>query len=159
MNSGSWWWTGRPGVLRFMGSQGVGHNWVTELNWCLSRRKFGIMYALGNLLREYMQYQKFIWVEHKYSRICQNCNTGRPHFHDLDACASLLSWFSGLNNSSLPTKDSNVCYHSILTVCNFMKKKFCCELFSPKVIMSKQLWQSCHFFQSLHICYLVYTQT
>ena len=62
------------------------------------------MYALGNLLREYMQYQKFIWVEHKYSRICQNCNTGRPHFHDLDACASLLSWFSGLNNSSLPTK-------------------------------------------------------
>ena len=31
--SGSWWWTGRPGVLRFMGSQRVGHNWVTELNW------------------------------------------------------------------------------------------------------------------------------
>ena len=30
---GIWWWTGRPGVLRFMGSQGVGHNWSTELNW------------------------------------------------------------------------------------------------------------------------------
>ena len=29
----SWWWTGRPGVLRFMGSQRVWHNWVTELNW------------------------------------------------------------------------------------------------------------------------------
>ena len=28
----SWWWTGRPGVLRFMGSQRVGHDWVTELN-------------------------------------------------------------------------------------------------------------------------------
>ena len=28
-----WWWTGRPGVLQFMGSQRVGHNWVTELNW------------------------------------------------------------------------------------------------------------------------------
>ena len=27
VNSGSWWWTGRPGVLRFMGSQRVGHNW------------------------------------------------------------------------------------------------------------------------------------
>ena len=27
----SWWWTGRPGVLQFMGSQRVGHNWVTEL--------------------------------------------------------------------------------------------------------------------------------
>ena len=33
VNSGSWWWTGRPGVLRFMGLQRVGHNWVTELNW------------------------------------------------------------------------------------------------------------------------------
>ena len=30
---GSWWWTGRPGLLRFMGSQRVGHHWVTELNW------------------------------------------------------------------------------------------------------------------------------
>ena len=32
VNSGSWWWTGRPGMLRFMGSQRVGHDW-TELNW------------------------------------------------------------------------------------------------------------------------------
>ena len=32
-NSGSWWWTGRPGLLQFMGSQRVGHNWATELNW------------------------------------------------------------------------------------------------------------------------------
>ena len=28
-----WWWTGRPGVLRFMGSLRVGHDWVTELHW------------------------------------------------------------------------------------------------------------------------------
>ena len=33
VDSGSWWWTGRPGVLRFMGSQRAGHDWVTELNW------------------------------------------------------------------------------------------------------------------------------
>ena len=33
VNSGSWWWTGRPGVLWFMGSQRVGHDWATELNW------------------------------------------------------------------------------------------------------------------------------
>ena len=33
VNSRSWWWTGRPGVLRFMGSQRVGHYWATELNW------------------------------------------------------------------------------------------------------------------------------
>ena len=33
VNSRRWWWTGRPGVLRFMGSQIVGHDWATELNW------------------------------------------------------------------------------------------------------------------------------
>ena len=33
VNSGHWWWTGRPGVLRFMGSQRVGHDWATEMNW------------------------------------------------------------------------------------------------------------------------------
>jgi len=33
VNSGSWWWTGRPGMHRFMGSQRVGHDWATELNW------------------------------------------------------------------------------------------------------------------------------
>ena len=33
VNSGSWWWTGKPGVLWFMGLQRVGHNWATELNW------------------------------------------------------------------------------------------------------------------------------
>ena len=31
--SGSWWWTGRPGVLWFMGSQSVRHDWATELSW------------------------------------------------------------------------------------------------------------------------------
>ena len=33
VNPGSWWWTGRPGMLQSMGSQRVGHDWVTELNW------------------------------------------------------------------------------------------------------------------------------
>ena len=33
VNSGSWWWTGRPGVLRFTRSRRVRHDWMTELNW------------------------------------------------------------------------------------------------------------------------------
>ena len=33
VNSRSWWWTGRPGMLWFMGSQRVRHDWATELNW------------------------------------------------------------------------------------------------------------------------------
>ena len=46
--SGSWWWTGKPGVLRSMGSQRAGHDWATELNWteliyvCVDRHTWGL---------------------------------------------------------------------------------------------------------------------
>ena len=33
VNSRGSWWTGRPGVLQFMGLQSVGHDWATEVNW------------------------------------------------------------------------------------------------------------------------------
>ena len=33
VDSGSWWWTGGPGVLQFMGSQRIGHDWATEPSW------------------------------------------------------------------------------------------------------------------------------
>ena len=36
VNSGSWWWTGKPDMLHFMGSQRVRYDWVTELNWQLT---------------------------------------------------------------------------------------------------------------------------
>ena len=32
-SSVSWWWTGKPGMLQSMGSQRVGHDWATQLNW------------------------------------------------------------------------------------------------------------------------------
>ena len=34
-SSGSWWWTGKPGMLQSMGSQRAGYDSVTELNWTL----------------------------------------------------------------------------------------------------------------------------
>ena len=43
VNSGSWWWTGRPGVLQFMGWQRVWHDWATELNW----RNYGKAKIIG----------------------------------------------------------------------------------------------------------------
>ena len=39
--TGNWWWTERPGVLQFMGSQRVGHDWATELNWTEGIHVFG----------------------------------------------------------------------------------------------------------------------
>ena len=40
VNSRSWWWTRRPGVLQFMESQRVGHDWATELNWTELKKRF-----------------------------------------------------------------------------------------------------------------------
>ena len=48
VDSGSWWSTGRPGVVRFMGLQRVGHNWVTELNW---RNNLDVVYSLESFLK------------------------------------------------------------------------------------------------------------
>ena len=76
VNSGSWWWTGRPGVLRFMGSQRVGHDWVTELNWTevtsvvpdslwLSNREWGCTrkpFACMLTVRPLWQTQARSWV-------------------------------------------------------------------------------------------------
>ena len=40
VNSGSLWWTGRPGVLRFMETQRVRHDWANELNWTLWKESY-----------------------------------------------------------------------------------------------------------------------
>ena len=50
VDSGRWWWTARSGVLQFMGSQWVGHNWVTKLNWY---QLFLVIYSLGNQTGQY----------------------------------------------------------------------------------------------------------
>ena len=49
----SWWWTGKPGVLPFMGSQRVRHDWATELNWMkyLPTKCYGIWHFLWNTVR------------------------------------------------------------------------------------------------------------
>ena len=61
VNSGSWWWTGRPGVLQFMGSQRVEHDWVTELNW----------------LRDKGEWRKRVWLWQEglgfLSDLCLDC--------------------------------------------------------------------------------------
>jgi len=74
VNSGSWWWTGRSGMLQFMGSQRVGHNWATELNWTdgMSLLSLGYktlcdfcpelwIYPLGHLLRQAAMFPAALW--------------------------------------------------------------------------------------------------
>ena len=49
VDSGSWWWTGRPGVLWLMESQRVGHDWVSELNWMTNGVRYLFMCLWPNL--------------------------------------------------------------------------------------------------------------
>ena len=51
VSSGSWWWTGKPGVLWFMGLQRVGHNCVTELSWT----------DRCSILKIYDNYSYYLW--------------------------------------------------------------------------------------------------
>ena len=61
VNSGSWWWTGRPGVLQSMVSQIVRHKWVTELikSWVSNAPKHKIMILLQTQKRIYRDF--YIW--------------------------------------------------------------------------------------------------
>ena len=53
-SSRTWWWTGSPGVLQFMGLQIVGHDWATELNWTELIHRYTCGFILGI-------YVLFIW--------------------------------------------------------------------------------------------------
>ena len=50
VNSKCWWWTGWPGVLQSRGSQGVGHDWATELNRSSVRGRQHLTLPLSNAL-------------------------------------------------------------------------------------------------------------
>ena len=53
-SSGSWWWTGKPGMLQSMGSQRVGQDWATEMNWMIPMK----LTNLGKLQSEYFLKEK-----------------------------------------------------------------------------------------------------
>ena len=49
VSSGSWWWTGKPGVLQSVGLQRVRHDWVTELNWTELKMSVSSKKGVGGL--------------------------------------------------------------------------------------------------------------
>ena len=61
MNSGSWWWTGRPGVLQFMGSQRIRQDWVTELNRTDWRRQKNCIQKIIRLMKDDIKYVISRW--------------------------------------------------------------------------------------------------
>ena len=80
VNCGYWWWTGRPGVLQYMGSQIVRHYWETELNWTESlifsihvRAKEFLKDWIGKILSIFKMRDKVCFINHSlvsFSVIC-----------------------------------------------------------------------------------------
>ena len=67
VNSGSWWWTGRPGVLRFMGSQRVRHDLATELNWIKGGNQSNSSVNTKKQLAKFNTYYLSVILENKNS--------------------------------------------------------------------------------------------
>ena len=82
-SSGSWWWTGKPGVLQFMGSQRVGHNWVTELNWERTQLKIYLKLEFGAYARSN---KVAIWLLVSVGNCCPFA------YSDFKASCGLFSW-------------------------------------------------------------------
>ena len=105
VNSGSWWWTGRPGVLQFMGLQRVGHDWVTELNWDTEDivPKCEILFSVKFSVRKYSYFS----IENRFFII----------FRFIFKCASKFFCFSVLvsntvNQQLTPTLEEEMAIHS-----------------------------------------------
>ena len=73
VSSGSCWWTGKPGMLQSTGSQRIGHNWVTELNWwCLYGAGFPLILFFLNFLLEYSWFLfllEYSWLGFPHSSV------------------------------------------------------------------------------------------
>ena len=69
MNSRCWIWTGKPGILQFMGSQRVGHNWVTELNWVYDLEGKNIHMIKDSLFNKWMVWKLSNYIQNNETRL------------------------------------------------------------------------------------------
>ena len=90
VNSGSWWWTGSPVVLWFMGLQRVGHDWMTELNWTEHGKTFESTSWLPGQQKSYRHWQRLFFDQ---TRIRLLWLLAGPHLWPMRASGSWHKWF------------------------------------------------------------------
>ena len=61
-SSRCWWWTGKPDMLQSIGSQRVGNDWETELNWILPLSQTQVNNKRWYVLNNFPNYQKLIII-------------------------------------------------------------------------------------------------
>ena len=116
VNSGSWWWTGRPGMLRFMGSWRIGHDWATELNWTELNIALLLCIAVCSLSRIFVSvvhegYWSIIsFLKYFVSFLYQNYVASRKYMRN-------ISIFNGYFNVSVwPNYISQLCNQKVICV-------------------------------------------
>ena len=106
VNSGCWWWTGRPGVLRFMGSQRVGHNWATQLNWtewelriyCLNFHVHYPAVLTSYHVVHYIPRTELLWWSNSEDSVLPTQGAWVPSLvRELIPHAATKTWYSQLN--------------------------------------------------------------
>ena len=93
VSSGSWWWTGKPGVLQSMGSQRVGHDWVTELNWLYSIGKCSHYFPITlNTEESYLVAQLVKSLAAMWETQVQSLGREDPLEKEMATHSSILAW-------------------------------------------------------------------
>ena len=91
VNSGSWWWTGRPVLLWFMGSQTVGQDWATELN-CIHIKLYWIMsFLVTQSWAFYLNYlfSNVLWKVRKWKHLPHRVTFRNMHIDTGEMCGVL----------------------------------------------------------------------
>ena len=126
VNSGSWWWTRRPGVLLLLGSQSLTQlsNWA-ELNWRVPEREFFVFacdfFLRGNLL--------FLSTYYHWS----------PFLYPAQIMLSVMVWHHQLVFSEVEYRNRNVLsLDSFQMFMDFFSFPYCCYLFYGKI---REVWK------------------
>ena len=85
-------WTGRPCVLQFMGSQRVGHDWATKLNWT---EKVNLLTIYRSVQKLFMFILFFIWLLYSVQFIHSvMCDSETPWTAACQASLSITNFWS-----------------------------------------------------------------
>ena len=104
VNSGSWWWTGRPGMLCSMGLQRVRHHWATELNWtdmCMYDRFILPLSCQGNLFNTKVKMK--VLVAQSCPTLCDHMYCSPPGSSVYSILqARILEWLAISSSNLIP---------------------------------------------------------